>query len=185
MKLRLLFMLLVLAAARGFGLPAEVIIIRHAEEPSTPNAIHLSPRGQQRAKALVSFFTQNPTVTSNGLPVAMFAPHPIKGSSLRSRETLIPAARQLRLSVREPVVAEGYQTLAKQILNNPAFDGKTVVLAWVHTYLPKIASAFGVKNAPNNWNASAYDRAYIITFPNGKPKLQDIPQRLLPGDAKK
>jgi hypothetical protein len=48
--------LLLASAGLAWTQPAQVVIIRHAEKPDDPDALHLSPRGQERppAKAMAS-----------------------------------------------------------------------------------------------------------------------------------
>lgn len=47
--------------------PAQIILIRHADEPNDPENPHLSPAGVQRAEDLVSFITKDSAMTR--LPV--------------------------------------------------------------------------------------------------------------------
>ena len=162
--------------------PAEVIIIRHAEEPKG-NSIHLSDKGERRAEALVSFFTSDPRVTQHGMPVAFFAPRPRPNRSRRGEETLLPTASALGQSVREPVNEEQYAALARSILRDRSLRGRTVVIAWTHSYIPRLAAALGVRPTPAAWKSSVFDRAYVITFPRGRATLVNVPQRLLPGDS--
>jgi hypothetical protein len=62
MKLRILWALLGLIilglAAVALAQPAQVLIIRHAEKPREISAVNLTLKGQERAMALVPFFTQ-------------------------------------------------------------------------------------------------------------------------------
>ena len=164
--------------------PAEIIIIRHGEEPGG-NSIHLSARGQRRAEALADFFRTNAIATQNGLPFALFAALPKPNKSRRSEETLIPTSRALGKPIREPFFQEQYAALAQRILHNPAFKGKTIVIAWTHSYIPQLAAALGVRPAPPAIKSSVYDRAYVITRSGGRVTFADMPQHLLPGDSKR
>jgi hypothetical protein len=175
-------LILILGIHLAQSQPAQVIIIRHAEEPNG-DSIHLSAKGQRRAEALVSFFTTDPRVTQNGRPVALFAPRPRPNKSRRGEETLLPTARSLRLTNQEPVDQEQYAELARRLLRNPRLRGKTVVIAWTHSYIPQLAAALGVRPTPKAWKSSVYDRAYVITFVRGRARLVDLPQRVLPGDS--
>jgi hypothetical protein len=49
--------------------------------------------------------------------------------------------------------------LAKHILSDPNLAGKTVVICWVHDYLPALAKAFGVKPEPARWKGTAIPRS--------------------------
>jgi len=162
--------------------PREIVIIRHAEEPRG-NSVHLSSKGQRRAEALADFFQTNSIVTQNGLPVALFAAKPKPNKSRRSEETLVPTSQALGLTIREPFTEEQYGALARLILRNPSFKGKTVVIAWPHDSIAQLAAALGVRPTPRAWKSSVHDRAWVITR-SRRVTLRDIPQGLLPGDSK-
>jgi hypothetical protein len=182
MKLISLFVLL-MGIQLASSQPREIVIIRHAEEPRG-DSIHLSAKGQRRAEALAEFFQTNAIVTQNGRPVALYAPKPKPNKSRRGEETLIPTSRALGKPIREPFAQEQYAALAQSILRNPTFRGKTVVIAWTHSYIPQLAAAFGVRPTPHTWKSSVYDRALVITRAR-QVTVRDIPQRLLPGDSRR
>src|SRR5204862_7018528 len=129
MKFLATIAILFFAAQSVISRPAEIIIIRHGEKPDEPKAQHLSSQGEERAKALVGFFTKNSRATEHGLPVALFASDPThKGSGQRPRETLQPVARELHLSIQTPFESKDYAKLAQLILKSSKYDGKTVVI---------------------------------------------------------
>src|SRR5947209_13654180 len=116
--------------------PAQIILIRHAEKPADPEALHLSKEGRKRAKALVPFLTNSPALTQHGLPVALFAAQPTKhGHGLRTQETIAPLAKALHLKIETPFLSENYPALAKLILNNPKYEGKAVLICWMHAWI--------------------------------------------------
>jgi hypothetical protein len=113
--------------------PAQIILLRHAEKPPDETNVHLSATGKERARALVQFFTNTPALTRNGMPVALFAARPISRShSKRPVETLEPLAKHLKLHILTPHTATECSALAKKVLDDPAYDGRTVVICWVH-----------------------------------------------------
>lgn len=177
-------LLALVLASSASARPAQVILLRHAEKPANEADIHLSERGRERAQALVGFFTSNPAVTNRGAPSMLFAPQVThRGHSRRPGETLEPLAKQLGVSIRTPFLAADYARLAQQVLTSPECDGKTVVICWVHEYLPELATALGVKPTPPRWKDHVFDRVWIIHGREDKTKLKDVPQRLLPGDS--
>jgi hypothetical protein len=183
---KLLLILLTAFSFSAWSQPAQVVIIRHAEKPDDPDALHLSPRGQERAQALVKFFTDNRKVIRYGRPVALYATDPSKrGRGQRPFETLEPTSKELKLPILTPFQSENYELLARQIMSQTNYQGKTVVICWVHDCMPELAAAFGVKPEPPKWKDSVYDRAYIINFQGGKPDLDVVAQKVLPGDSKK
>ncbi len=181
---QVLLLMLFIAAQALNARPSQVILLRHAEKPSDKADLDLSPQGLERARALVPFLTTSPSLVAKGLPVALFATQPTRhGHSRRPFETLAPLATHLKLPIQETYAAEDYKALAKHILNQPAYEGKTVVICWVHTYLPDLAKALGVKSKPGAWKDKAFDRVWLITFRGNKASLTDLPQKLLPGDS--
>jgi hypothetical protein len=183
---RLVLLLFLFAAETVLARPARVILLRHAEKPPNESNVHLSERGESRAHALVAFLTTKPAFVTNGLPAALFAPKvPRRGHSRRPYETLEPLAEHLRLSVQTPYGPSEYASLAKHVLSDPGLDGKTVIVCWIHDYLPALAKAMGVKPEPAHWKGSVYDRVWVITYADHRAILANLPQNLLPGDSTK
>jgi hypothetical protein len=165
---------------------ARVILLRHAEKPPDESNVYLSERGKARARALVAFLASQPVLGTNGPPAALFATKfTRRGHSLRPYETLEPLAKHLKLSIQMPYGPSDYAALATQIMSDPALDGKTVIICWIHDYLPAMAEALGVKPEPARWEGSVYDRFWIITYEAHRAILADLPQSLLPGDSTK
>ncbi|MCX6921647.1 MAG: hypothetical protein NT154_00275 [Verrucomicrobia bacterium] len=176
-------LLLLIAATTATARPARVVLLRHAEKPPQEATVHLSERGQDRARALVAYFTNAPIFATHG-PLALFAPKYTKrGHSIRPYETLEPLARHFKLAVQMPYGPADYAKLAKHILTNPALNGKTVVVCWVHNDLADLARALEVKPKPARWKDDVYDRLWVITYKDHRALLTDLPQKLLPGDS--
>ena len=164
--------------------PAEVILLRHAEKPSDESDVHLSETGKKRARALVQFFTNASALMTNGPPAALFAARPVSRShSQRPQETLKPLAEHLKLPILTPHTATEFAGLAKKILKDPAYQGKTVIVCWVHDFLPQLAEALGVKPRPGPWKGSVFDRVWVISYRDHQALLATLPQKLLPGDV--
>ena len=152
--------------------PAQIILIRHADKPADPEDPHLSRAGVKRAKRLVSFITTDPAMTRFGLPVAVFATRTTKdGNGQRTQETVAPLARALKLPVQTPFLGKDYASLAKLILAEPAYAGKTVLICWNHEQIPQLAAALGVTPEPPKWKGSVFDRVYVISYHEGKAAL--------------
>lgn len=167
------------------GLPAQVIIIRHGEKPSKGNGLSLE--GEQRADALVAYFQGNAEVLQYGLPVAIFAETP-KSNGKRQRPllTITPLADALNLVPNTGFSKKDIVGVTEEIKNNPAYEGKMVLVCWEHKEIPGIAAALGA-NAPSKWSGKVFDRVWIITFGEGKSSgkidFADLPQQLLYGDS--
>jgi hypothetical protein len=152
--------------------PAQIILIRHADKPINPDNPHLSRAGVKRADQLVSFITTDPAMTRFGAPVAVFATHATKhDNGQRTQETVTPLARALKLPVQTPFLGKDYAALAKLILANPAYAGKTVLICWNHEEIPQLAAALGVAPRPPKWKGSVFDQVYVISYQGGTVAL--------------
>lgn len=180
-------------ASAVWARPAQVFLIRHGEKPADEKENHLSPKGRQRAAALVPYFLETPELLKFGSPVAIYA-QPCtepKKHSARPIETVEALAKALKFEVRTPAVGDGapkdaFPAMVKEILEDPKYDGKSVLICWSHGPLPLIAHKFGAEGVPEKWNDDHFDRVWVLTFhKDGKVKCQDVPQRLLFGDAAK
>lgn len=164
------------------ALPAQVILIRHAEKAGNGE---LSQKGQQRAQALVAYFKTNPAVLHFGTPVAIYAGAPVNGSgSVRSIQTVTPVAQALGLQLHTEFDRSQGAEMAAAVLQDPHYDGKMVLVCWSHADLADIASAFGVTPQPEAWDGNTFDRSWVIDFnKSGVSGFSDIPQNVLPGDS--
>jgi hypothetical protein len=152
--------------------PAQIILIRHGEKPSDPKDPHLSKAGRRRAQRLVSFITTDPVMTKFGPPVAVFATETTRhADGQRTQETVVPLAQALKLPVQTPSLGKNYAALARRILANPAYAGKTVLICWNHDEIPQLAAALGVTPEPPKWKGSVFDLVYIISYHDGKATL--------------
>ena len=173
-----------LAAAPLLAQPAQVLIIRHGEKPPEKTAVNLSLKGRERAMALVPFLTQTPALLGHGLPVALFATRIAPDDpSHRPQETITPLSQHLKLPIQAQHINREYARLAGEILADPAFRGKTVLICWDHRYIPQLSAALGVRPEPPKWPGQVFDRVFIITFKGGQATLVNMPQRLLFGDS--
>lgn len=178
-------LLAVLNALNACCQPAQIVLLRHAEKPDDPAAIHLSPRGEQRARALVTLLGKGSTLTSNAPIAALYATRTTKHDhSQRTSETLAPLAKESGLSVQLLYETKFYSLLAGDILANAAYRGKTVVVCWTHHNIADLAANLGVKPKPARWKDRTFDRLWVIKLGNSSAHLNDVPQHLLSGDSK-
>ncbi len=180
----LLGLILLGSAAVALAQPAQVLIIRHAEKPREQSAVNLSLKGQERAMALVPFFCQTPELVYQGLPTALFATKIIPGDlSHFSLETIAPLSQRLRILTDAHFAKWEYGPLAQEVLTNPRYERKTVLICWDYEYIPRLAAALGVRPEPPRWPAEVFDRVLIITYRGDQASLVNMPQRLMFGDA--
>ncbi len=92
----------------------------------------------------------------------------------------------MKISIVDKFSKSQVQPLVNEILNNPDYEGKLVLICWSHGDMPQIASLFGAKKLPKAWPGHAYDRLWILTFDEeGNVDFKDLPQKLLYGDSPK
>jgi phosphohistidine phosphatase SixA len=158
--------------------PHIVLIIRHAEKPEggekDPN---LSPRGFERAAALAKVIPAN-----FPHPDFLIATKRSKGSN-RPVETITPLSKALHEEIESTFKDDEAAQVAHEVLTEPKFAGKTVLIAWHHGKIPELAEALGVKDAPAKWNPAVFDRVWEITYENGIANWQNLPEKALPGDS--
>src|SRR5262245_7969051 len=98
--MKILAALFAASLLRASAQPARGILLRHAEKPEETGSVHLSPRGEERARALVSLLGRNSLLTSNAPVAALYATHVTKNDrSHRTGETLAPLSKDLALPV--------------------------------------------------------------------------------------
>jgi hypothetical protein len=166
--------------------PGQVILLRHAEKPADPADVHLSPRGEKRAGALVSLLGNASPHTTNRPVAALYATRLTKTDrSYRTGETLAPLSQTLGAHVNTLYGSDDYAALARSVLLDRRYQGKTVVICWTHHNLAELAGAFGVRPKPPAWKDKVFDRLWLIRFENGRATLTDLPQHLLPGDSRR
>jgi hypothetical protein len=158
-------------ASRG---PADVILIRHAEEPES--GPHLSDRGRERARALPTLFPAR-----FPRPTVLFAMRSSRQSA-RSVETVQPLAASLHLPIDDQYSNARVADLAKHVLTSSDCAGAHVLICWHHDSIRELATALGVSSPPP-WPSSVYDRVWFLQYAGGKPTLKEESQRLLPKDG--
>jgi hypothetical protein len=183
---------------RRISLPASISLIRHAEKQlgdgpphgvmvdGSPDPESLTPRGWQRAGALVGLFL--PRADQLGVailptPTRLFAcevgPH---SHSRRPLETLLPLSERLGLRLDEPFLQDELDQLFEVIRG---CDGH-VLVAWEHKRLPLIAARLVGNGAtvPQTWPDDRFDLVWVFEpDPNaGGLELRQVPQLLLAGD---
>ena len=203
------------------SVPAHIAIVRHGEKQSTKTILtdrrgnvlyttankpmmgdHLSTRGWERAYGLAPFFTL-PTFTDlYGKPVAVFAPCPSDAyQSMRPVDTATPTADRLQIPLHKNYTLAEYQKFVAEIMKNPAYTGKTIVIVYEHAHIVELLEEFiafnGVtgapavsKSLPRHWKGTVFDRLCLLHFNQNSSgtfnvTFENKPQKLLFGDSKK
>ena len=181
--------LLLLVACLGLGTacaaarPRQIIILRHAEKDADPN--RLCPAGELRARALTRQYLGKGATESfyaiTGHTIATITP---SAQSWGLKVTL-PTTDKSRYADKEAFETAQTQDAVTDILTNPAFDGKVVVMTWEHKHIANKAlqegapdatlrqllhldaldaSAGGEEKIPKTWSRTNYDFFWIVDF---------------------
>jgi broad specificity phosphatase PhoE len=160
-----------------------VLIIRHAEKPDD-HSIHLSPAGERRAEALPRLFEKGADRTDPfPTPDFIFASKKSAHSN-RPVETVTPPAKVLNLDINAHFENGDFARLADELLTKPWYKGKTVLVCWHHGTIPALATKLRAERVPDRWKDSAFDRVWVIAYTDGKAKLKERHQALMPGDER-
>ena len=144
-------------------MPAQVILLRHAEKPYPDEGAHLSEQGYARARAWAGYFSGDPGVNRFGKVAALYAMRPKDPEgSVRAIETLEPASSALGIPIRAEYRREEVDPLVREILESPSLNARTVVICWEHKMLPVLARAFGAAGAPERWPGDVFDQVWFL-----------------------
>ena len=175
------------------AIPAEIILMRHGEKV---NRYALSLTGQERAKALAQQYlgkhASMSLLTGKQKPVALMT------ITLHTIETMTPTAQSWGLPetaftvVPEPrknkankITKENARTqeAAHDILTNPRYDNKIVIVIWEHKHIAnlnlerifpgqevtfrQLLHLSQLKFVPQTWPKTIYDYIWIIKYTKG------------------
>jgi phosphohistidine phosphatase SixA len=159
-------------SSTALNVPRAIYLMRHAEKPDSSNDPHLSAAGVARADKLPGYF---PTLLADGQSVDyIFATKASKNSN-RPVETITPLAESLRFPIDQSYANRSYRALAEAILSNGSYAQKTILIAWHHGTMPKLARALGARNVPKKWPGASFDMIWKLTYlPDGGASLQQI-----------
>ena len=129
---------------QAYAAPAYIIILRHGEKNSDESR-HLSPKGYRRATALAKQFSSSAFEKRFGRPAALFSASDEGDRSKRSVETLEPSAKALSLKIDNSFVKGDEHELIEAIRKDENLDGKTVVISWSHTSIPRFLKQFDIE----------------------------------------
>lgn len=177
------------------AIPAQVIIVRHAEKD--PVTRGLTQQGEERAAALAYYLTQTDYLLNFGRPAALFASRSVPVSDRlvpRTIETMMPTAEFLLLPIHSPFNGFQVNELAQFILTNSKYDGKNIVICWNHSSIHDLLNAFGYQ-APfscsginHKYPDCRFDLTFVLTFPAPPTVAGQLPyatvyfQQLMFGD---
>ncbi len=163
--------------------PAQVLLIRHGEKP--PTGEHLTVKGKERAAALAPYFMETDAWLQYGTAVAIYATKiDADDKSYRTQETITPLSLALKVPIKADYIMTEYALAAHEILNEPKYDGKMVLVCWEHKNIHLFAKALGVTTDTPKWQGDVFDQVWSVSFsPNETPNLAIVQQALMFGDT--
>ena len=132
------------------------MIIRHGEKPEPTTTgekdPNLSKRGYERADALAKAIPEH-----FPKPDFLIATKRSKGSN-RPVETITPLAKALHETIDSRFADKEFDQVAQDVLTNPQYAGKILLISWHHGKIPDLAKALGAKDVPEKWGDDVFDR---------------------------
>ncbi|WCM18699.1 phosphoglycerate mutase family protein [Paraburkholderia bryophila] len=177
--------------------PTRIMFIRHAEKPEdgvsrgvTANGAmdneSLTPRGWQRAGALVRYFCPLSGDGVEGLltPTVIFAagvgPH---SSSQRPVETVTPLVDFLKTSRPTPFVTSHLEDDGEALIVDVLSRDGVILVAWQHEQIPALIALIAQAPAvPQKWPDNRFDIVWILDRTLDGWRFSQMPQLLLSGD---
>jgi hypothetical protein len=156
--------------------PHLIMIIRHAEKTGEKSDPDLSKKGYERANALATVFPAH-----FPRPDYLIAAK-ISKSSKRSLETITPLSKILHMEIEAKYKDKEFEQLAHELLTDPKYNGKTVLIAFQHGKIPDLAKALGAKDVPVKWKDNVFNRVWELTYKKGEVTFKDVPENALPED---
>src|ERR1700754_2948898 len=139
------------AEKHGSNPPQVIYLMRHGEKPTSAKDPNLAPAGVARADKLPGYI---PTLLGGQPLDYIFAAKASKVSN-RPVETATPLANALSLPINQSFANNDYRALAKAILSNETYAGKTILIVWHHGRIPALARALGATDLPpGKWAAT-------------------------------
>ena len=189
-----LALMVLLWPAAVLAQPARIILLRHAEKL---NHRELCEVGEQRAEALAQQYL------GQGATQSLFSsgekPNAFLAITAHTIETITPAAESWDIPVtvyklhgkhedggeKEEELTRRTQEAGRDVLNDPRYDGKTIVIAWEHNHIAKaklekdnpgeevtfrqLLGLDRVSDVPETWPDSNYDYFWIADYVPGNP----------------
>ncbi|ARN83336.1 histidine phosphatase family protein [Methylocystis bryophila] len=190
---------LFLGLAAASAQPRQIIILRHGEKTDGPD---LCPTGFLRAKALAEVYL------GKGAAQSLFGaerPAAFYAITDHTRETIEPSAKSWGMQLLLPatdkskftnkIEGENRETedAAKDVLTNPSFGGKIVVMTWEHKHiankdldseyqdppvtlrrllnLDQYAKHHPDVKIPETWSGDNYDYFWIVDYADPKSAM--------------
>jgi broad specificity phosphatase PhoE len=175
----------------------KILVIRHAEKPERhgsggvdvagrPDAESLTPRGWQRAGALVQFLAPGDAGPRPPLarPKHLFAARANQTGddhSKRPYQTIEPLAAHLKPAAK---IDDSFRKDEREkLISKVTSLDDTVLIAWEHKNIPPMARLLvpATESVPD-WPEDRFDMVWVFDRVGNTWQLTQVPQLLLAGD---
>lgn len=191
------------AASGALAVPKQIIILRHGEKYS---AYELCKMGVKRSQALVVKYlgqgAEDSLFPSGTSPAAFYA------VTLHSLELVSPTATSWGIPVIDYTVVPPFgdeddeeialnlrtQQAAADVLNNPAWNGKVIVMVWEHKHIAhkglnkqsppvtlrqllNLDKLTGANQVPETWEGENYDYFWIVNYDGSTTPTSFVTQK--------
>ena len=199
LRLTLTALLCLSSLGAAVATPARIIILRHGEKADAWNLCEI---GQDRANALATYYlgrnAAKSLFPSGDEPAAFLA------ITLHTQELAAPAAttwgepltvypvihrKGLKQKAFETELDHRTQQAVHDVMTDPRFSGKTVVLVWEHKHiankklkgdmsgegvtLRQLLKLDQLPGVPENWPSGTYDYFWIVEYGNQDAGIAD------------
>jgi len=156
---------------------AVILIIRHAEKPSTGTT--LSPEGRQHAQAYIQYF-QHFTVDGQPFSLDYLMATADSAGSQRPRTTMEPLSKALGLKLDLRFKTKEHKELAEDLRTH--YHGKHILICWHHGKIPELITALGAdagKLLPGGkWPDDEYGWVLELHYDNNGQLIPDATKRI-------
>jgi hypothetical protein len=150
--------------------PQFILVMRHAEKSADPADPDLTAAGEQRAAQLAKYI---PT-TFDALDFLFAAA--ISKHSARPYETVKPLSKVTGLPIDSTIADQDYSFLASELLSDPKFANKRILICWHHGNIPSLLHALQAPSGsyPNPWDSQAFNLILQVKYPSSGPSVTPI-----------
>lgn len=140
--------------------PKRILVMRHAEKPSDPKCPDLSAAGRTRAERLADYVP-----ATFGKPDFLFA-SALSKHSARPIETITPLSQKIDVPIDTTFADQDYRALADDLLSQPSFAGKLVLVCWHHGNIPSLMLSLGAKPGTfrDPWDPTVFNLVLQLGF---------------------
>jgi hypothetical protein len=180
-----IIIIIILSSRKTYYLPSHIIIIRHGEKSKRHPNNHLDHQGKDRAVKLPLWLHNNiHKLTGKNINnvAAIYTPLPRNnGGDFRPRQTVELTSFRYNIPLYGTKYSFQTDEASDEILSNPQWQGKVLLVCWEHTCIQKLMGDLmekinGHRIMMPYWEGKDFSTVFVIDTKNGKVmrSCQDI-----------